>query len=413
MRTNVEILPVSPLITLVATSFLVAAAAQTPAAPPALDQLRKGYGRAIDKVDTEYVAARRKGVQAYLNELAELEERFRKAGNLEGVLAVRREKERNDLPASGSDNGASGERLTRLRRNFARAAATLEQRRDADRLRWGRAYLERLAKLKAHLTREGLVDAALAVKDEEEKIGAVVAGLSRTAKAGEEKEARGPRRGKGWTSPATGMEFVWTEALNCWVGKYEVTNSEYRVKEQAHASKAYRGHNLDDGRRPVAYVTWRAAQAYPRWLTDREHKTGKLPNELQYRLPTGKEWMTFAQCDDGRKYPWGRRWPPKRGRAGNYRDDKTPLGGIGIEDYQDGHVASCPVEVSWENPWGLYGVGGNVWECTTKAPLGPFDAWRGGSWSSGDQEWLQCSARFTDSAPSQLYNTGLRLVLSP
>ncbi len=34
--------------------------------------------------------------------------------------------------------------------------------------------------------------------------------------------------GSDWKVPSIGMEFAWTKALDCWVGKYEVMNCEYQ-----------------------------------------------------------------------------------------------------------------------------------------------------------------------------------------
>lgn len=59
------------------------------------------------------------------------------------------------------------------------------------------------------------------------------------------------KEGQNWTSPFTGMEFVWIPAMNIWVGKYEVTNAEYRKKDPGHDSGSYEGHTLNQDRQPV------------------------------------------------------------------------------------------------------------------------------------------------------------------
>ena len=225
--------------------------------------------------------------------------------------------------------------------------------------------------------------------------------------------AFGPVNGESWTSPTTGMEFVWIKALNMWVGKYEVTNGEYRKKESGHSSKEYKGHSLNGERQPVVYVNFDDAKAYAEWLTKRDRESGSLPAGYRYRVPSDDEFMTFVQCGDGREYPWGNNWPPRSGQAGNY-DDETTFDSSRVDrGYRDGHLVACDVADSWGNPWGLYGVGGNVWECCAKSKSGSaFGAWRGASWNDLSQGILRCSFRSVSYGSIRVYYYGFRLVLS-
>ena len=59
-----------------------------------------------------------------------------------------------------------------------------------------------------------------------------------------------PVKGQNWTSPSTGMEFVWIEQMGLWVGKFEVTNGEYRRKEPRHDSRSYGSRSLNHDRQP-------------------------------------------------------------------------------------------------------------------------------------------------------------------
>ena len=207
------------------------------------------------------------------------------------------------------------------------------------------------------------------------------------------------------------MDYVWIDALRCWVGKYEVTNGEYRAFKPEHDSKEAWVHSLNAERQPVVHVSFQDACEFAQWLTEREQRAGRPAEGREYRLPTGDEWITFAQCGDGRVYPWGNEWPPK---YGNYADEtaKQVLGfGRTIAGYDDGFPVACPVEKSGENDWGLFGVGGNAWEWTAKTPNGPFDALRGASWGSCAQVDLRCDGRVFD--PSVRYGyVGFRLLLS-
>jgi formylglycine-generating enzyme required for sulfatase activity len=211
-------------------------------------------------------------------------------------------------------------------------------------------------------------------------------------------EAR-PVDGKDWTVPDIRMEFIWIKSLSSWVGKYEVTNGEYRKFKPAHDSKSSGNNSLNDDRQPVTFVNYGDATEYAKWLTETERKSGRLPAGYSYRLPTNTEWTTFCQCGDNREYPWGSSMPPK---YGNY----------GLDGYYDSFTATCPVEQSGRNDWGQYGVGGNVWECTVKSSTDlSFDAWRGASWQDSLLANLRSSYRLDNNALGRYSDRGFRLVL--
>ena len=46
-----------------------------------------------------------------------------------------------------------------------------------------------------------------------------------------------PQKGQDWKSPSTGVEFVWIDALDMWVGKYEVTSGNDRVEAMKSTNK--------------------------------------------------------------------------------------------------------------------------------------------------------------------------------
>ncbi len=224
----------------------------------------------------------------------------------------------------------------------------------------------------------------------------------------------GLQEGGPWVSPGVGMEFVWIEKMKIWAGKYEVTNEEYRKKEPAHISEGYKSISLDGDRLPVVCVSFAEARAYAVWLTDRDKPQ---LGGLRYRLPTEKEWLALAQCGDGREYPWGTSWPPVSGQAGNYHGQEGAGGGTWkkIDGYDDGAPAACEVEKSWANPWGLYGLGGNVWECcASNADAQSFGAWLGASWLLGNADFLRCDGRniLNVVGNERDYSSGFRLILT-
>lgn len=208
------------------------------------------------------------------------------------------------------------------------------------------------------------------------------------------------------------MPFVWVPALTGWVGKHEVTNKAFRRFRADHDSGGFSGgRTLNGDEQPVVQVSFEDASAFAGWVA--QGCAAQIPPGYVVRLPAGGEWQTFAQCGDGRAYPWGPAMPP---RYGNYADEAAgrAFGAdswIFIKGYDDGYAATCPVAESGRNEWGLYGVGGNVWEWTTERVNDKY-LLRGASWDDfGDG--LCCRATY-EATPTHKHNLlGLRLVVLP
>jgi formylglycine-generating enzyme required for sulfatase activity len=136
---------------------------------------------------------------------------------------------------------------------------------------------------------------------------------------------------------------------------------------------------------PAVGVTWDEGQAFCAWLTQNEMAQGKLPKGLKYRLPSDEEWSravglppeagtTPAEKSGKNKvdFPWGKDFPPTE-KTGNYADEmfhgkfpKEPADKTKdhpwIVGYDDGYAASSPVGSYPANEYGLYDMGGNVWQ---------------------------------------------------
>ena len=175
---------------------------------------------------------------------------------------------------------------------------------------------------------------------------------------------------------------------------------------------------------PVVNVTWREADAFCKWLTEKERKAGLLKSGESYRLPNDLEWSKAVglpaepgsspeERDMGVQdvYPWGNAWPPPTG-AGNYAGEETATD-IPIPGYNDGFANTSPVGKFQVNAAGLYDMGGNVWQWVGDFFNGENRAktLRGGSWYNGAIPLSLLSSCRISSSPDMLNDTyGFRIV---
>ena len=209
------------------------------------------------------------------------------------------------------------------------------------------------------------------------------------------------------------------------MGIVEVTNSQYELFSPGH--KQMRGRNgfsaEDD--EAVIFVNWFEAQAFCRWLSDKEG--------LHYRLPTEAEWEYAARGGLSRmRFPWGDTISHDRANYysdGRYFYDISPTRGL-HPDWNDGQFPyTAPVGAFAANNYGLYDIAGNVWEwCNdiydpdyydnspSQNPTGPLDGnkyvLRGGAWAY-DASFARLAYR-GNYWPDYRYNYfGFRIALKP
>lgn len=180
---------------------------------------------------------------------------------------------------------------------------------------------------------------------------------------------------------------------------------------------------------PVVCVSWEEADAFCRWLSEKEGRT--------YRLPSDGEW---SAAGGGTRFPWGDAWPAPA-RAGNYWDlsairglpgdwRKSVLGG----GYDDGAARTARVGSHAANRHGFFDLGGNVWEWLaddyvpalnppdllsanpmlreTKDGQGrPFKILRGASWGNFAESDLRTDLRDYDERGRRDDDYGFRVVV--
>ncbi|MDY0167397.1 MAG: SUMF1/EgtB/PvdO family nonheme iron enzyme [Thermoguttaceae bacterium] len=122
---------------------------------------------------------------------------------------------------------------------------------------------------------------------------------------------------------------------------------------------------------PVVCVSWNDGRAFCRWLTQRERDAGRLPEGLEYRLPTEAEWA-YA-CRGGSKeslyYWWGNDLKDGEGRlnisAVDFLPGRNKIWPLANVPWSDGFAFVAPVDHYGErgrNGFGLADMLGNVWE---------------------------------------------------
>ncbi len=223
----------------------------------------------------------------------------------------------------------------------------------------------------------------------------------------------GPEPGQPWTN-SLGMKFVPLDDIR--ISIWETRVQDFDAFCRATGRRREPPDFAQNETNPVVKVNWFDANAFCKWLTDKEREEGVIEDRQVYRLPTDLEWSEAVglaneggatpEARDGKirnEFPWGKQWPPPNG-AGNYSDKSAKVrGGAVIEKYMDNYPASSPVGSFKPNSLGIYDLGGNVWEWCAGSYKGTNDGsvsagrdWgvlRGGSWATGNRLEMQSSYR--------------------
>ncbi len=212
------------------------------------------------------------------------------------------------------------------------------------------------------------------------------------------------------------------------IGKYEVTNEQFKKYNPKHNSGGGKLYNLDKPNQPVVNVSWDEVQKFIAWLNS---ITGEV-----YRLPTEAEWEFAARGGLKRDTYWTK--IENACKYGNFYDETAykKLKKYKFEKAHfpcsDGYVGTAPVGKFLPNSFGLYDMLGNAAEwCmdtyyskayslmkNAKDPvyLNPYISLakvvRGGSWFNY-LRWTRLSARSNYMPGLRNDFIGFRLVLEP
>jgi len=187
-----------------------------------------------------------------------------------------------------------------------------------------------------------------------------------------------------------------------WLGKTEVTQSQYATVDGANPSRF-----TDAGKdAPVERVSWLDAMAWCKKLTARERGAGRLPKGYAYTLPTEAQWEYACRA----------------GTIGDYAGNPDAMA---WHDRNSGETTHL-VGRKEPNAWGFHDMSGNVLEwCldwygdyprgAETDPAGPdsgyFRMARGGSWRM-KIEVGRSAARAGGSPARRDYTLGFRLALT-
>lgn len=396
-------------------------------------QVEQGHLARVAELDGKYLGALDKAFQAATQ-----------GDRLKEALAMRDEMERvkAKLPLPETDEGMD-KALTKFRSTYREQLAKLMAERAKAAAPIVRRFEDALVAHQSALTQAGKVDEAEAVLAYREK-GVAAALLGK----GNDLAAAHPQRRPGSPAAAApasatkdrpfenslGMSFVpvpGTGVLFCmhetrWRDYAEYARANPGIaemwKNQTFEGVAPADRNEDH---PVVLVNWEESAAFCKWLSEKEKKPYRLPTDREWSIAAGlgrkEKWQKGDTPEsvekDRKEFPWGTAWPPPKG-AGNYGDQSAKSKGVKLEryidDYDDGFPTTAPVMSFAPNAYGLYDLGGNVWEWVEDWMNATKErrAWRGGSWVDTVREHYMLSS-FRNSYPptARIHFAGFRVVL--
>jgi formylglycine-generating enzyme required for sulfatase activity len=203
-----------------------------------------------------------------------------------------------------------------------------------------------------------------------------------------------------------GMEFVPVPETGVLFCRWETRVKDYAAFAAATGREVKKPEFSQTGDHPVVNVTWEDAKAFCEWLGKKEGREYRLPSDEEWSVAVGlpKEDGDTPRDKSGKAegYPWGVAWPPPHG-AGNYGSS------LSVDEYEK----TSPVGSFAANRYGLYDMGGNVWEwCEDWYDSAKTDrVLRGASCYGDDSILLRSSCRGRGRPGGRHDGGGFRVVL--
>lgn len=137
-----------------------------------------------------------------------------------------------------------------------------------------------------------------------------------------------------------------------WMGKYEVTQGEWKRIVGAFPGKQPPGEGDDF---PVVEVSYIEAEDFCRKLTEQARRSGELPDAWEFQLPTEAQWEYACRAGTTTATSFGDRMNSKQA---NFLGDK-PYNGAEVGPALK---RATPVGRYPANAWGLHDMHGNIFE---------------------------------------------------
>jgi formylglycine-generating enzyme required for sulfatase activity len=150
-----------------------------------------------------------------------------------------------------------------------------------------------------------------------------------------------------------------------WLGKYEVTQSQYEELTRGNPSQYKRGNHItvfevNTSSFPVENVSWDAAMSFCSKLTDQERLigVGRLPDSWEFALPTEAQWEYACRAETKTATAFGDTLTSKQAHFHApfpypFKAGELMLPGDGPTKATGGYRA---------NAWGFFDLHGNVSE---------------------------------------------------